>query len=108
MVISASRRSDLVITSDDLREAYEEVTRLEDDMPKVYGSAGKEQKMVFADEMLGIVIASGGVGKEALYRKYFKIMSHDTYEELVKSMVATGRVIYKNIAGVNTLVPTEE
>ena len=108
MVISASRRSDLVITSDDLREAYEEVTRLEDDMPKVYGSAGKEQKMVFAEEMLGVILTSGGIGKEVLYRKYFKIMSHDTYEELIKSIVHTGRITYKNIGGVNTLVPTEE
>lgn len=108
MVIAASHRDELVITQSDLEEAYEEVTRLEKDMPKVYGSAGKEQKMVFAEEMLGIVLASGGIGKEALYRKYFKIMSHDTYEDLVKSMVGTGKIIHKNIGGVTTLVPTED
>jgi len=108
MVISASRRDTLVITIDDLKDAYEEVSRLEVDMPKVYGSAGREQKMLYAEEMMGIILMSGGIGEEALYRKYFKIMSHDTYKDLVNSMIGTGRVIYKNIAGVSTLIPTEE
>ncbi len=110
MVISASRSDDLIITLEDLQEAVREVTRLEKDMPKVYGSAGKEQKMVFAEEMLGIILASGkeGIAKEVLYRKYFKLMSHDTYEILIKSILETGRVGMPNIAGTLTLVPSEE
>lgn len=108
MVISASRSDNLVITLEDLQDAYKEVSRLEADMPKVYGSTGRDQKMRYAEEMLGIILASGGVGEEALYRKYFKIMSHDTYKDLVKSMIGTGKVIYKNIGGVSTLIPTEE
>lgn len=110
MVISASHRDTLVITQPDLQEAYEEVTRLEGDMPKVYGSAGKEQKMVFAEEMMGIILAAGkkGIGKEELYRRYFKLISHDTYEDLIKSMTGTGKIIHKNIGGVVTLIPTGE
>lgn len=105
MVISASRRRDLMITVEDLQEAYDEVTVLEEDMPKVYGLAGREQKMLYANEMMTEIIAEGGIGQAALYRRYFKIMSNETFTEIVKSMMATNLIELWTKDGVPTLIP---
>ncbi len=108
MVIAASRRSELVITKEDLIAAVDEVTRLEHDMPKVYGSARREKSAVFANEMLEYIRTNGAIGKEELYRKYFKVLSHTTYEEVIESMLGTGQVIVVNVAGTITLKPVEK
>ena len=108
MVVSASRRNTLTITAEDFQEAFDETTKLEYDMPKVYGSAGREQKMLFATEMVEMIHAEDGIGKEALYRKYFKTMSHDTFEEIVKSILATGYVSLDNVEGEIKFLPVKE
>lgn len=105
IVVAASQRSTLKITRTDMMEAFEEVTNLEHDMPKVYGSAQREKSALFANEMLQYILDNGAVGKQILYRKYFNIMSNDTFEEIVKSMLATGKIDSRNIAGVVKLCP---
>ncbi len=105
MVISASKRADLMITGEDLQKAYDEVTILEDDMPKVYGLAGREKKMLYANEMMTEIIAEGGIGQAALYRRYFKIMSNETFMEIVKSMMATNLIELWTKDGIPTLIP---
>ena len=107
-VISASRSSARIITPEIFQTAYEQTTILEHDMPKVYGSAGREQKMLHANEMLELIIQSKGIGQAALYRKYFKTMSNETFSEVVKSMLATNLVELGQIDGVPTLFPKEQ
>lgn len=108
MVISASQRSDLIITKENLIKAYEQVTILEHDMPKVYGSARREKSAVFAAEILEYMQTNGEIGKEELYRKYFKVMSYETFKGIVESMTESGHITYENIAGTMMLTPTEK
>lgn len=108
MILAASKRSELIITKEDLIQAVDEVTRLEDDMPKVYGSAQREKSSIFAVEMLQYITSNGPVGKQDFYRRYFNVMSYTTYEEIVESMIGTGRLSLNNIAGVLKLCPVKE
>jgi hypothetical protein len=99
IIISASEGSKLDITAEHFQKAYDETTRLEHDMPKVYGSAQREKSALMASELLDYIKSNGAVGKEELYRKYFKVMSHDTFETIVDSMVKGGYVGHDNVAG---------
>ena len=108
MVIAASKRPELIITKKDLISAVDEVTLLEYDMPKVYGKAQREKSAVFAADMVEYIQTNGAIGKEELYRQYFKVMSHDTFKGVVESMIESGYITYENIAGTVMLTPTEK
>lgn len=99
MVIAASQRDELVITRDDLKEAFERVTSLEYDLPKIYGITYREDTAKLTSEMIQVVRHEGKISKTALFRKYMNTISYDTYEGIVKSMVNSDYVEVVNIAG---------
>lgn len=92
MVLSASRRDDLIIDLSEIEEAYERVTALEYDMPKIYGVSNREAEMSLAADIFMKLSEKGKIGKQALYRQFLHIMSYDTYERLLRSLINSGKV----------------
>lgn len=95
MVLAASTKNDLVITPKELIQADKEVTLLEDDMPHVFGQMNKETEMTMAADVLQYLRLKNGhdVSKRALYRQFVKVMSWDTYERILRSLINSGLVV---------------
>lgn len=71
MVISASQRSDLVISRQDLETAAHLVDALEHDIPKVFKTLHATAEMGKAHELVAIVQKHGQIRRAELYQKYF-------------------------------------
>lgn len=101
MVLAAAKRDELIITKYDLKEAYEEVTRLEYDMPKIYGMSNRERAASLSMEILGIIKSNGSIPKNRLFREhYMKTISWETYDEAVNSLLKANQVSMVNVKGV--------
>jgi hypothetical protein len=93
MVLSAAERSDLVISKDNLEAADREVTELEKDMPHVFGATNREVEMTMAADLLDFLRSRGTLSRSQLYREGgFKIMSYDTFEKIMRSLIASNLV----------------
>lgn len=68
MLISAAQRDDLTITLGDISTAYDMVTDLEQDMPKVFALVGKAPEVRQADRFLEFVRRRQSVSYEEAYR----------------------------------------
>ena len=92
MVLSASRRDDLIIDLAELKEAYEHVTALESDMPKIYGVTNREAEMSIAADIFMKLSETGKISKMKLYRKFIHAIKWDTYESVLRSLINSGKV----------------
>ncbi len=92
MVLSASRRDDLIIDLAELKEAHEQVTALETDMPKIYGISNREAEMSIAADIFMKLSEKGKVSKMKLYREFIHVIKWDTYESVLRSLINSGKV----------------
>jgi len=92
MVISASRRDDLVLDSEVLSFANDLITTLETDMPKVFEKIGTSEESRGASQLVSIVRGLGTVEQGALYRQLFRTLSFDDFTIALKSAIAAGHV----------------
>ncbi len=94
MVIAASTRNDLIITAEDLTFSEKKVTELELDMPQVFGQMNRETEMIMAADVLAFLRHKNGedVTKMKVYHNFVKIMSFDTFEKILRSLMASGMV----------------
>lgn len=106
MVLAASKRDELVITASDLRAAHEQVTLLEHDMPKIYGTSNRETQAAVAIDLLSIIEKERSIGKTQLYRKVMRIIGYETFEKAVAGLIASGRVKQMQV-GNNLLLKME-
>lgn len=73
MVVAASQRDELVITTEDLEAANALVTSLETTMPKVFAQIGRSDNSRHMDELLGFVRNRKDVEYRVLYQEMLRI-----------------------------------
>lgn len=106
MILSAAKRDNLVIEVEDLIQADKEVTILEEDIPAVYGKMNREKEMIILADVLNFVRANKkGVTKTALYREFISVISIDTFEKVLKSLMAGNLVRQKEIGNDMMVIP---
>lgn len=106
MVLSASRRDDLVITEDELSDACDYVTQLEAEMPKMFGKVGQEKVVKQAAEVFSFIKSSGkNLTQTLIYRNFSDTISYTTFEEIVRSLVHSGYIKQVQKDNVINLVP---
>ena len=67
MVLSASRKDELVIDLEDLVLAVKMVSDLEPDMPKVFSKIGRTEESIQAERLLQFIKKSGSISYQAAY-----------------------------------------
>ena len=93
MILSASRSEDLVITAGDLQRAAQELTSLEEDLPKVFDRVGKSQGSVQADRLLEMIHATKSITIMEAYRAmHSTIPDFQEFEKLFRSLEQAGMI----------------
>jgi hypothetical protein len=87
MVLSASRKDELVITLDDLKRSIAYVTMLEADMDKVFGMIGRSQAARSTEEVVGIVRKFKVIDLHILYRELYKILSKKEIDDGLEAAI---------------------
>lgn len=67
MILSASTRSDLTLSPEDLEAANVMLSDIELDMPKVFARIGKSEGAMHADRLLSLIRAKGGMPYSEAY-----------------------------------------
>jgi len=107
MVLSASRKDELIITREDLERSIDYITRLEVDMEKVFGMIGRSQAAKSTEEVINIVRKFGVLDLHILYRELYKILSKKEIDEGLEAALEA-RVVQVFARGKRVLVMTEE
>lgn len=92
MVLSAANRGDMQLTMADLTEANEALNGLEGDLPQVFESVGGDAMTSHTHEIYAKIKDSGGMGKQDLFRKFYRIISFEDFEKSIASLNAAGLI----------------
>lgn len=93
MVLSAARRGDLTLTVSDLDEANNELSALEEMMPKVFEQIGKSEDSRIADEVISIIRGLGTPTYQEAFNHCFRLVPDvDQFNDLLKSLQAASRL----------------
>jgi hypothetical protein len=90
MVISASRRNELIITHDDLQAAIAQVEALEPNMRKVFNSIGAAPAAKVSNEILGIIRTYGKISYQELWQQCFSTMESKQFVDGVNAIISAG------------------
>lgn len=93
MVISASRRSDLRITVDDLKQAAVLVDSLEIYQTHVFESIGQTEGGRFTSMVVNMVKAAKVIDKSTLLRQVIRVMDEKTFNNALQTAIAAKYVI---------------
>ena len=99
MVLSACESDSLMIEMRHLQRADKEITALEETMPQVYGKMNRETEMIMAADVLSFIKSKGSCDRMLLYREFFKMMSYNTFSNILESLRNTGLVGLKTFKG---------
>lgn len=109
MVIAASRRDKLVITEEDLKEAFIQVSLLESDLPKVFAGIGQTQDAMQANRLVDFIRAHpAGVDYKVAYQfvhTYFP--SASAFEDILSGAVRAGLIRMAGVPGGMMLYPVK-
>lgn len=94
MVLSAAEKDDLIVTTDNLRNASEIVKALEKDMPEVFSLIGVGQYAKHSVTLADVVRSHGEMTEKEAFRRLFKTMSHKEFSDAVIACTQAG-VIFK-------------
>ena len=108
MVLAAAESDERVIGIEHLKQAYDEITSLEKNMPQVYGKMNRETEMIMAADVMSFIRANGKCNKTFLYREFYRIMSYQTFSNILESLRNTGLVGAKSDGSGLTLYPVDE
>ena len=92
MVLSASRRDELVIREREVVEAAEMITALEADMPKVFSRIGQTDVTRGSAEIINAVETAPGVSQKDLFQRFFRTLSYDDFQKALMGATATNRI----------------
>lgn len=106
MILSVSESNDLIIKTEHLRRADDEITRLEFEMPKIFGQMNREKEVVMAAEVLSYLNKNGRTSKTLVYRNFMKLMVFDTFERIIKSLRNGGYIREEAVDGSFYIIPT--
>jgi hypothetical protein len=87
MVLAASKRDALIITSDDLSEADFYLSLVEKDMARVFESVGQSQSGRQAGELLSIIRTKSPVEYKSLWRSASSVMSLREFKEAFSGLL---------------------
>lgn len=92
MVLSASQRSDLLITDELFSYSEQVVTALERDMPRIYQRIGQNEVTKGSLKLVEIVRAAGSIDRTELYKQLFKSLSYRDFEMALISAINAGHI----------------
>jgi hypothetical protein len=93
MVLSASQRSDLIITRQTLEASDSFVSSLERDMPLIYQRIGQTEITRGSSQILEIVNRAGSIERTDLYKRLFRTMSFRDFEMALTGAIQAGHII---------------
>jgi hypothetical protein len=105
MILAASQRDELIITSEDLQLANQMLEDLEVDMPKVFSRIGRSETSLQAEHFIQIIERAGGLPYEEAYRRiHAQFPDCRDYEGILQGAVRSGQVTLQfNPADNNTM-----
>jgi hypothetical protein len=92
MVLSAAKRSDLVITLEDLQEAEIAVSSLEPDMLRVFENIGHDAKTSSQQTILAIIKHRKAIWNTDLWRMCFTTMTGKDYTDGIAACLSGGYI----------------
>lgn len=93
MVIAASCRDDLVITTEDLVTANIMVSELEPDMPKVFARIGRNEESIQAERFVNFIRKGGSVTYQSAYNFiYTAFPDAKDFEGIVTGAIKAGMI----------------
>ncbi len=98
MLRAASQRDQLTITERDLKWAIDQVSALEPNMVKAFGELVKEEIVNLQVKLLGILREQTKLQKKDLYQKVMFSVGHETFDQAVNGLLASGLVSLVNHA----------
>lgn len=110
MILAAAESDNLIITEKNLREATEQITKIEQDMPIIFSQMNREGEMRLAADVLHYLRQKRKALKVETYRDFFKIMTYDTFEKVIRSLIQSGLVNQVQPQGESVvyLIPTNQ
>jgi hypothetical protein len=105
MVLAAAQRNELVITSDDLITADEQITELEHSMIQVFSSIGVSNTAKINTEVLSLIRNSRAISYKKLWRMCFATTAQKDFVDSIKAAIDAGYV-KKESTGENDYILT--
>lgn len=107
MILAVSRGDDLVIDEGLLDQSKSILEAAEGDMAKVFAHVGMTPETRAMEQLVRMVRAAGnkGINKSAAYRVFARFLSSTTFDEVIKSALATGRIRQGGSSVAPQLVP---
>lgn len=106
MILSASRSDELIIDESDLSRASAYLTEMEQTLPSVFGQMNRETEVTLAADVLDQLRTLDVTPRSELFRDhFFRTMSWDTFEKVLRSLIASQLVTQANEGGVIVLRP---
>ncbi len=107
MILSASKRGDLMILREDLEQAKDELDSIEKNMPKVFAHMGMSEESKVADEVYRIIKSHAGQSFQTIFAEAFRVVpSNQDFNQIILSLKAAGKVEIISKEGVVCLIPT--
>lgn len=106
MIISASRRDELIITKNEMLDAATMFSDLEIDMQRVFEKIGRSAEASKADRIVQIVLNRGGMSYTDVYsavQGYFPVVKD--FSDVLSGIFLTGVLKMESKGGVPWLVP---
>lgn len=107
MILAVSEGDRLIIEPHHLQLANQEVTKLEKEMPKIFGKMNQEKTVLIARDVLRAIIASGekGISQTLLYREFAQIITFETFEIVLRSLRHSDYISEQSRGGKMFLLP---
>ncbi len=99
IVLAASKRDDLIITLEDLKEAEKHVAEIEPDMAKVFDSIGAHESAQTVSEIEAYIERAGQVTSTELWKSFYTTMDHYAFRNAVDAAAAAGIISIMPIPG---------
>lgn len=92
MVLSAAKRSEMVIQAEDLDLADKLLSTVEVELDNVFGRIAERDEVKDVVDVMKMLMFFKKINKAALYRKLYTRMTGDQFENALKSLLVAGRV----------------
>lgn len=92
MIIAASKRQELIITSEDLNDSFTLLAETEEKMPKVFAAVGKNSLSLDIQTIEELVMQRGSITKGELMEMYKHNLRSDDLEEVLNVLIMSGKV----------------
>jgi hypothetical protein len=93
MILSASRRDDLIITEVELKDAEVALNKVEERMGEVFNQVGKTPEAGAAEQVVGILRGAGKVDAMEVYRAlHARFPKENELKEILGGLVRSGQI----------------